>query len=527
MDMNNEMDELFRKAGEDYPLNLGKPDWDAVAGKLQTDTGDLGPGFGMNAAVPRKRRRLLWLLLLLPLGIYGVTALVGSGRKVADSGQLAVGNKQKPADGGQSGDGGKAPAGNGNPETAGRGSAPVGRDSSAAERGSSSADLAVAKAADSQATSIPDGNPGKNRASLGQAAPGLKVQTTTAPATGKSSQTNPLLSQTNNHTRSPAFKKGRTPVPATASAGIPWSGIRGTAGNANGSAGNRIAGNDSEITEVRQTIKGSGKSAAGPAEETKTTETRQSAPKAENVEPAASLADMVMAERAGGTDSAHNGNQPTTGKQPAKQDKKAVVHPSVKQNRGLYAGLVAGPDFSTIKFQTMKSTGYSFGIVAGYRLNRHFSIETGLSWDRKKYYSSGEYFDKSKTKIPPAVKVTWVDGYCEMFEIPLTARYDFSIGKKGQWFAAAGLTSYLMKNENYLYGTSYNNVIGSRYADYKNSGNNFFSVAQFSMGYEYNVGRRNVIRVEPYFKAPLNGVGIGSLPISSVGMTFGFVHSFR
>ena len=46
MDMNNEMDELFRKAGEHYPLNTGKPDWDAVAGKADVRRGRPRPGTG-------------------------------------------------------------------------------------------------------------------------------------------------------------------------------------------------------------------------------------------------------------------------------------------------------------------------------------------------------------------------------------------------------------------------------------------------------------------------------------------------
>ena len=67
------------------------------------------------------------------------------------------------------------------------------------------------------------------------------------------------------------------------------------------------------------------------------------------------------------------------------------------------------------------------------------SIETGLLWDKKNYYSSGEYFDKSKTTISNNVKILELDGYCNMFEIPLNFRYDFVTATNHTFFASAGL----------------------------------------------------------------------------------------
>ncbi len=61
-DVNDDMDELFKKAAENYPLNTDSSDWNEVHNGLQrlnvplNDTGN-----------KKKSRKLLWLLLLLPL----------------------------------------------------------------------------------------------------------------------------------------------------------------------------------------------------------------------------------------------------------------------------------------------------------------------------------------------------------------------------------------------------------------------------------------------------------------------------
>ncbi len=62
---------------------------------------------------------------------------------------------------------------------------------------------------------------------------------------------------------------------------------------------------------------------------------------------------------------------------------------------------------------------------------------------------------------------------------------------------------------------------------YKNSTNNIFSVMQLSAGYERMIGQKTKIRVEPFVKIPLQGLGIGSMPISSAGIYFGITYSLK
>lgn len=77
--LNDDMDELFRRAGEEYPLKTDGADWDKVLQGLHQS----------EVEVPlikdkRKDYRYLLLLLLLPLGVM-IGRYAGSDKKVADS----------------------------------------------------------------------------------------------------------------------------------------------------------------------------------------------------------------------------------------------------------------------------------------------------------------------------------------------------------------------------------------------------------------------------------------------------------
>jgi hypothetical protein len=206
--------------------------------------------------------------------------------------------------------------------------------------------------------------------------------------------------------------------------------------------------------------------------------------------------------------------------------KKNVIKVEKGKQHGIYISLVGAADVSTIKMQTVEHIGFGAGILVGYQFNKKWSIETGVLWDKKQYYSKGEYFDKSKTNIPAASQIIWIDGNCNMFEVPVSARYNFSFRKKGNFFATAGLTSYFMKKEEYYYWANHNSNYYGAERTYNNSGNNLFSLMTLSAGYEYRLGKIGSLRTEPYLKLPLTGVGIGSLPISSIGLQVGITHHF-
>lgn len=199
-----------------------------------------------------------------------------------------------------------------------------------------------------------------------------------------------------------------------------------------------------------------------------------------------------------------------------------------KVRTGLYFGIIASPDISTVKMQRVNKVGYGAGIILGYRISRSFAVETGLLYDHKNYFSEGNYFDKSKIPYIQNWKILNVDGYCNMYEIPVNVRYFIKNGENTSWYANAGLSSYLMKKEDYAYKymTMSGDLKSSSWA-YKNATQNWFSIIHVGVGLEHNLGAIGKLRVEPYLKIPAKGLGIGDLPITSMGINVGITKSIR
>jgi hypothetical protein len=111
-----------------------------------------------------------------------------------------------------------------------------------------------------------------------------------------------------------------------------------------------------------------------------------------------------------------------------------------------------------------------------------------------------------------------------MWEIPLNVRYNFNPNGKTKWFATAGLSTYLMTKENYNYQYGWNGwgpTWDSSYSTKKPS-QYPFSVINVSFGFEQRLGKVGNLRIEPYARIPLSGLGTGKLPILSTGVNIGF-----
>jgi hypothetical protein len=189
-----------------------------------------------------------------------------------------------------------------------------------------------------------------------------------------------------------------------------------------------------------------------------------------------------------------------------------------------YYGVLAGLNVSTIKGQEIRKPGYDIGILAGYYFNKHLSLEAGIILSKKKYYTDGKYFNKSKAGLPTYVQINSLDGGCQMFEFPITIHYDFNI-RKNSFFAAAGITSEIMNTESYTYNAGTPGWIYERFTKYKHSGNYYFSGLNISAGYNHKISSQISLRIEPYFKIPLKKIGIGEMPITSTGVNFGFMRN--
>ena len=203
-----------------------------------------------------------------------------------------------------------------------------------------------------------------------------------------------------------------------------------------------------------------------------------------------------------------------------------VVISSTKKNKTnnylrqafAYAGIMTNADVSFIKNQKISSPSLGVGIVGGYHFKNGISVESGLLYERKNYYTKGKYFNTDKLSYLQNVKLLATNGNCYMYEIPLSIAYDFKSHKKYNWFVTAGASSYLMHKEYYNFKYDYNGSYGEKGYDYYHSSKNWFSILNFGAGVNVQTSNKYFIKVQPYYKAPLSGVGIGKLRLSSAGI---------
>jgi len=437
--VNNDMDDLFRKAGDLYPLKTTGSDWDKMLGRLkEEDFGDETGVPGSDTKTTRFRRRWLVLLFLIPLGLGSVIYFSHSEKQ---AGEIALPISKK----------------DGNPDQTAR----------ASRMPSDKVEKALPKEIDKP---FPN-QAGKISLSAEKTSPTVsKTPAGFVNSAGVSNRKEKSANNGNDLNNAGNAKYGAAAVAVT------------TAVNSKENTG-------SPKTESAQAQ--DSKSNA-PVDSSTSTETKPA-----GVKP-------VLTANANNT-TPENGSKAKT----ANTNKAA--------SKGFYVGLMGGPDFSTVKFQGVNKTGLSLGVLVGYRINSRFSIESGIIWDKKYYYSSGEYFKRT----PPVPSGVGISGSCNMLEIPLDFRYNFATAVKHSYFASAGLSSYLNMKEKYSF-SNYPNVDKSY-----NGPSNIFSIMQLSAGYEYALGEKTKIRIEPYIKIPLAGVGTGSMPISSAGIYLGITRSFR
>ena len=194
--------------------------------------------------------------------------------------------------------------------------------------------------------------------------------------------------------------------------------------------------------------------------------------------------------------------------------------------KGFYAGIIFGVDISSVHFQSAK-TGETAGFIIGYAFNEKWSIESGLLWDTKRVYDNGTYFNPPGYTPTNGVTITNVNGKSRLYELPVNMKYNILSGKHNL-FATTGISSYLMRSENYDYEYTQNNQPGGHnYLSYTKETKNWFSVANFSIGYTRKLGAIGSIRLEPYLKLPLANLGTANMPIMSTGLNIGFTKKLR
>jgi len=208
------------------------------------------------------------------------------------------------------------------------------------------------------------------------------------------------------------------------------------------------------------------------------------------------------------------------------ENEKEKTTPAIKKSKKTSSGFAnnfgvsisAGPDISGVHANKIGRLTAIFGAGLNYSVSKSFSIRSGFYISKKIYSVDGNDYDLQGGNTGYA-SLQNVEANCTVYEIPLKIDYNFKKLKNHNWFVSTGLSSYLMKKENYDY--YYKTPAGQLYnKDYtiNNKNKHFFSVLSLSAGYQYYLNNQFSIAAEPYINLPLKGVGEGKVKLNSGGI---------
>ncbi len=204
-----------------------------------------------------------------------------------------------------------------------------------------------------------------------------------------------------------------------------------------------------------------------------------------------------------------------------KKSKKTAFLPLQK---GWSLALLTGVDKSTVKFKYGNDAGYSIGLVAGYHFNDRWSLHTGAIYTTKNYKLEGKDFHPSKGSWASYYNIETIDGYCNMWEVPLQVRYKLSGSAKNSIYLNTGLSSYFMNREFYNYLFYNNGVLTIRSYAYPSNDTHVFSIGHLSVVFDKRISNNLSMQWEPYAKIPFSGVGLGNIQLSSFGINLSLVY---
>lgn len=194
-----------------------------------------------------------------------------------------------------------------------------------------------------------------------------------------------------------------------------------------------------------------------------------------------------------------------------------AVKLNTKKSKHLYLGIVGAAELTSVKLQPTRKSVNGGGVI-GYSINDRLNVELGVVLSRKYFYSNGKYIEPNSIRRDNA-EILNAYANSSITELPLTIQYNVKKDNSSRIFASAGAVSYVIHKERYRYTYIKNGVEKQSSRNFKKASNDLFSNVQLSAGYEHSIlNNAGSIRIEPYFRIPLSGIGASNLPVTSVGI---------
>ena len=195
-----------------------------------------------------------------------------------------------------------------------------------------------------------------------------------------------------------------------------------------------------------------------------------------------------------------------------------VVNMRRTKGHALFMRAVLAPDFTAIDYGSPGKSGFNAGVMFDYALTSRFMLTAGAVWSRKLYNQANP--EKSYGQGGSSWKVDRLYGDCRIVDIPVNVAYYFGGSRKTNWFVAAGVSSYIMLEEEYVFTVRRYNHDYEYIENYANGNSEWGSMLNVSVGMQHQIARRWFVQGEPFLKAPLKGVGEGKVNLVSTGVFF-------
>jgi len=186
----------------------------------------------------------------------------------------------------------------------------------------------------------------------------------------------------------------------------------------------------------------------------------------------------------------------------------------------LSLGAGFSPDFSTVGFGNFVSPGVRWNFMAEVGLSRRFMLNTGIIWVKNKYEARGEDYHAPPRYWKKGIAADEAYGECVMLDIPLNVRYNFLMKGRHHFFISGGASTYILLKEDYYFEYEVEDPELPQYWGTDKVSVYPFKIVNLSVGYQYQLGRKGALQVEPFIKIPTAGVGWGEVDLQTLGVYF-------
>lgn len=183
--------------------------------------------------------------------------------------------------------------------------------------------------------------------------------------------------------------------------------------------------------------------------------------------------------------------------------------------------LSVAPDLSTAgSISDFQNPGHKLGISVQYHINENFSLSTGAIRSTVRYSASGQEYNPPTPYWNNGIVPDHTMAECVVLDIPVNLQYTFLHLNHSRFYATAGVSTYIMLNEEYQFEYEGNNSGLAQNWQSRTGTKHWMSNAGLSVGYEFDISSSVSLRAEPFIRVPLRNVGWGNVKLYSMGSFF-------